>query len=122
MQVRTVNVSDADGKSAELFFDALTGFYDLSKARALDMFARNGQLTVSKYAAWVASVDAWELNAEHEAALKRASAPRSTSRSAAPTLRRRCSSGRYDLIVIDSPQGAHKDYSRRGALRALPRA
>ena len=54
MQVRTVNVSDADGRSAELFFDALTGFYDLSKARALDMFARTGQQTVSKYAPSIA--------------------------------------------------------------------
>ena len=33
-------------EAQKLFFDALTGFYDLWEARALDMFARNGQLTV----------------------------------------------------------------------------
>jgi hypothetical protein len=114
MQVRTVNVSDADGRSAELFFDALTGFYDLSKARALDMFARTGQLTVSKYAPWVASVDAWELNAEHEAALK-ALGPKINVKIGCSYLTASLFEGRYDLIVIDSPQGAHKDYS--GAVR-----
>jgi hypothetical protein len=109
-----VNVSDADGRSAELFFDALTGFYDLSKARALDMFARTGQLTVSKYAPWVHSVDAWELNGEHEAKL-RAISPKINVRIGCSYLSASLFDGRYDLIVIDSPQGAHKDYS--GAVR-----
>ena len=115
MQVRTVNVSDADGKSAQLFFDALTGFYDLSDAVALDMFARNGQLTVSKYADKVREVDAWELSAEHREALfaisdKVENVTIGCSYLGALTARRR-----YDMIVIDSPQGAHRDFS--GSIR-----
>jgi hypothetical protein len=109
MQVRTVNVSDADGKSAQLFFDALTGFYDLSEARALDMFARNGQLTVSKYAGKVRDVDAWELGPEHEQALL-ALGPNVAVKIGCSYLTASWKDARYDLIVIDSPQGAHKDY------------
>jgi hypothetical protein len=109
MQVRTVNVSDADGKSAQLFFDALTGFYDLSEARALDMFARNGQLTVSKYADKVRDVAAWELGPEHESALL-ALGPNVAVKIGCSYLTASWKDARYDLIVIDSPQGAHKDY------------
>jgi predicted RNA methylase len=114
MQVREVNVTDADGKSAQLFFDALTGFYDLSQARALDMFARNGQLTVSKYAGKVRSVDAWELGAEHAEALA-AIDPKVIVKIGCSYLNASMFEGRYDMIVIDSPQGAHKDFS--GAVR-----
>ena len=120
MQVRTVNVSDADGKSAQLFFDALTGFYDLSEARALDMFARNGQLTVSKYAGKVRDVAAWELGPEHEQALL-ALGPNVAVKIGCSYLTASWKDARYDLIVIDSPQGAHKDYMGSGALRALRR-
>lgn len=114
MQVRHVNVSDADGRSAKLLFDVLTGFYDLREARACDMFARNGQLTVANYAGRVASVDAWELNAEHMGAL-RAIAANVSVRIGCSYLQAAIAVGRYDLIVIDSPHGAHTDYS--GAVR-----
>jgi hypothetical protein len=110
MQVREVNVTDADGRSAQLFFDALTGFYDLKDAAALDMFARNGQLTVSRYAKKVLTVDAWELGAEHEAALK-SIGPNVEVKIGCSYLSAAIAQRRYDLIVIDSPQGAHADYT-----------
>jgi hypothetical protein len=115
MQVRTVNVSDADGKSAQLFFDALTGFYDLSEAVALDMFARNGQLTVSKYADKVREVDAWELSGEHKKALFDISPKVENVTIGCSYLGALTTQRRYDMIVIDSPQGAHRDFS--GSIR-----
>jgi predicted RNA methylase len=111
MQVREVNVTDADGKSAQLFFDALTGFYDLSQARALDMFARNGQLTVKNYVSKVKAVDAWELNGEHEEAL-RSIDPTVSVKIDCSYLSATLANGKYDLVVIDSPQGAHRDFSK----------
>lgn len=110
MQVREVNVTDADGRSAKLFFDALTGFYDLSQAAALDMFARNGQLTVKNYVDKVKLVDAWELSPEHGPALQ-AIDPKVAATIGCSYLTALGAHRRYDMIVIDSPQGAHRDYS-----------
>ena len=64
MQVRVPATTDADRKSSQVFFNALTNFYDFSDTDALDMFARNGQLTVSMYKQKLRSVDAWELGLE----------------------------------------------------------
>lgn len=107
MKIRVVDVSESDKNSARIFFQALTEFYDISDAEALDMFARDGALTVSCYADKVACLDVWELsNAHHEALTK--FSPRE--------IRIGCSyrsidqSNRtYGLVVIDTPQGVHKD-------------
>ena len=109
MQVRQVDVTDADARSAKLFFDALTGFYDLSQSRALDMFARNGQLTIRNYVDKLKTVDAWELNGAHREALHALGTETVTI--GCSYLGAIQAAKRYDLIVIDSPQGAHNDYS-----------
>ena len=109
MQVRAIDVTDADVRSAKLFFDALAGFYDLSEAHALDMFARNGQLTIRNYVDRLKTVDAWELNGEHREALHDLGAEIVTI--GCSYLNAVHAAKRYDLIVIDSPQGAHNDYS-----------
>jgi len=111
MQVRTVDVTDADARSAKLFFDALTGFYDLSEARALDMFARNGQLTIGNYLDKVKTVTAWELNGEHLPALLALGPKVAEVAIGCSYLSAVGATKRYDLIVIDSPQGAHKDFT-----------
>ena len=113
MKVREINVSKSDQISAEIFFNALTAYYDVSCVAALDMFARTGVLTVKNYVHDVASVDLWELGPEHRDALM-AFAPR--------RLRIGCSyrsleieDEKFGLVVVDSPQGIHSDYT--GATR-----
>lgn len=107
MRVKTVDCTDADVRSASVFFKAVAGIYDLSKVRALDMFARNGQLTISNYRHFVRSFHAWELGPEHEVDLLRLGADEvhigCSYQQAALCLHR------YDMIVIDTPQGLHKD-------------
>jgi hypothetical protein len=111
MKVREIHVSDSDKRSAEIFFEALLKFWDLRTGHALDAFARNGQLTLACYHNKIGRVTAWELGEEHRAALERfqlydlqigdsyaRANPDNPSRS-----------DKYDLIVIDTPQGAHKD-------------
>lgn len=109
MRVRELEVGVADTRSAVTFFSALLQVYDLSEAKALDMFARTGALTVCNYAGKVHELHLWELGAEHKAALL----------GYMPTqLRIGCSyesaeqvSEKFDFVVVDSPQGAHKDYA-----------
>jgi hypothetical protein len=93
-----------------LFFDALTRFYDLSEVVALEMFARNGQMTLARYASKVREVEAWELNPEHEAAL-RAIGPNVEVKIGCAYLAASWKDRRFDLVVLDAPQGAHKDWS-----------
>lgn len=107
MKVRQVHTSFADRKSAKMFFDVLHGMYDLKQMRALDAFARNGELTVSNYWDSVRSLECWELCREHEVEL----------REYTNNVRIGCSyrliehakdiKSRFDLIVIDTPQGLH---------------
>ena len=108
MKVKTVDTSLADRKSASVFFSALSKYWDLTNLDALDMFARNGQLTVANYSHLVANVDCWELGPEHEEALRQYPNCRE--------VRIGCSyqhatqvSSKYDLVVLDTPQGLHKD-------------
>lgn len=108
MKVRQFDVSESDARSARLFFDAVRGFYDLSELHVLDAFARNGQLTVSSYQPYVNQITAWELGAEHEDAL--------VDKVGAHNVRIGCSYAtaeeegpKYDMVVIDTPQGLHHD-------------
>lgn len=103
-------IDAADHRGADIFFKSVTEFWDLTDMVALDMFARDGSLTVSRYRDKVRILDLWELNAEHEAAL-RSFAPRE--------LKIGCSyqnlaailpeNRQYDLLVIDTPQGSYRD-------------
>lgn len=106
MKIRSVDVSDSDKKSARVFFDALTNMFEFTSA--LDMFARDGALTVSSYAPKVPDLHLWELCGEHLPALQRFNPAE---------VRIGCSyqamleaTGTHDLIVIDSPQGIHSDW------------
>jgi len=108
MQVRQVQVSDADCESAKLFFSALTGFFDFSAVDALDMFARTGALTVVNYFHSVANFDVWELRPEHKDALEKYM-PRDIRIGCSYQTLVTCVR-RYGLIVIDTPQGLHTGY------------
>lgn len=109
MKIRQLSVSESDRLSAKLLFGGLKEYYDFNQFSALDAFARNGQLTVSQYASHVRRVECWELGQEHEEALRRQTdwvrigCSYSLCREAASR------GEKYDLIVIDTPQGLHRD-------------
>jgi hypothetical protein len=107
MKVRESNVSISDKHSAELFFRAVTGFWDLSGARALDAFARNGQLTVPYYYRDVEELHLWELGREHVPDLSKFSPKMLKIGDSYTTAAQNAE--RFDFIVIDTPQGAHRD-------------
>ena len=119
MKIKTVHTTEADRESARVFFGALLGMYVVT-GPTLDMFARNGELTVSAYKAHVyGPVDLWELDPAHAPAL-RAFSPR--------VLFTGCSYGamiltpnKYEMIVVDTPQGIHTDYSSSGQHRCFRR-
>lgn len=111
MKVRETNVSDSDKASAELFFDTLLQFYDPTKWEVLDAFARNGQLTVPNYIDRLdqqgGCVDLWELGPEHHDDLLRFG-PRDLRIGDSYTTAVKCDR-KYDMVVIDTPQGVHAD-------------
>lgn len=109
MKVRETNVSDSDKRSARLFFDSLTRFWDLSQGTALDAFARNGQLTLPGYIGRTKDVHAWELSPEHEIALRMLGVDEiKIGCSYEQVAVRAPTDPKYDMVVIDTPQGAHK--------------
>lgn len=107
MRIRSIDVSESDKKSAKLFFDTLAGFYDFGE-EALDMFARDGALTVSCYAYKVQNLDVWELMGVHEKALRNFR-PRDLVIGCTYQTLESCDR-KYDLVVIDTPQGIHHDH------------
>jgi hypothetical protein len=107
MKVRETHVSDSDKWSAKVFFDALLAFWDLKKGAVLDAFARNGQLTLNNYAGRVGDTTAWELGEEHRTALERFDLY-DLQIGDSYALAKQCED-RFDMIVVDTPQGAHKD-------------
>lgn len=107
MKVRQTDVSDADKQSAKVFFDAMFSFWDLSKAKTLDAFARNGQLTVENCVGRVGSLECWELGPEHEEALRKHTDNVKIGCSYT-RMGLMSSAGDYDLIVVDTPQGLHR--------------
>jgi hypothetical protein len=109
VKIRQVNVSDSDKMSARAFFDALGRFWDLKSRRALDAFARNGQLTVQMYTrlALGTYIEAWELGEEHREALVNLGV--STVHIGDSYARAEAFQDKFDMVVIDTPQGAHHD-------------
>lgn len=111
MKVKTTHTTEADQASARAFFDALLAMYTFD-GPVLDMFARNGELTVASYRDKIAGpLDLWELGPEHTQALTEFD-PRD--------IRIGCSyqsmmhtQNRYEMIVVDTPQGLHKDFMGR---------
>lgn len=89
------------------FFHILKEFYDFSQVAALDMFARDGALTVANYAYNVKHLDVWELSDAHTKALE-AFRPRDIRIGCSYKFMAECKN-KYGLIVIDNPQGVHHD-------------
>jgi hypothetical protein len=101
-------IVDADHKGADLFFTALTTYYDLRGMSALDMFARDGDFTDRKSVVLVQELDLWEINPEHTQALNDFK-PREVRIGCSYASLKQCQR-KYDLVVVDSPQGVYPDY------------
>lgn len=110
MEVRLSNVSHADKKSSEVFFKALLAMYSFTDAIALDAFARNGQLTVPNYFFAVKELHLWELGEEHAQALEVFSPKSLQIGCSYKHLNNLNTETKFDLVVIDTPQGIHSDY------------
>ena len=108
MKVREVHTSDSDRRSAQVFFDALLAFWDFRAGSALDAFARNGQLTVQNYSNMVERVTAWELGEEHRPSLEKFNLY-DLEFGDSYRLADEYQGDPFNLVVIDTPQGAHKD-------------
>jgi hypothetical protein len=80
--------------------------FDLSRARALEFFAREGDWQATAYVGRVASLEAWEVDAAREARL-RANLPHATVRIVDSIVfaSRPENRGRFDFVVLDNPQG-----------------
>lgn len=112
MKVRETDVAKSDIDSARLFFNALAGFYDLTDVEVLDAFARNGQLTVDSYVPLLkgtSHLDLWELGEEHRDALT--AVPHRNIRIGCSYETAETWDLKYDMVVIDTPQGIHNDYA-----------
>lgn len=109
LTIREVATTDADRRSAKSLFRTVLDTFDLKEAKALDMFARTGELTVVNYRAAVKELHLWELMPEHERALWLEHAPHTVKIGCSYQSAANCTD-KFDFIVIDSPQGAHSDY------------
>ena len=110
MQVKTEHAMIKDVLSARAFFRAMNAIHGMKEWKVLDAFARNGDLTVSSYISWINStnLECWELSPQHEHTLKtytrdvKIGCSYQRLQSIAPDQK-------YDMVVIDTPQGLHKD-------------
>lgn len=97
-------IAQADRKGASLFFQAIKTFWsDWKDVEALDMFARNGELTVRHYVDFTDKLDVWDWNPSNIEPLQRFPVRRinvGCSFTALKTCPRQ-----YDMVVCDSPQG-----------------
>lgn len=111
MQVKETNATVADKLSAQILFQDLAKFTPLADMKVLDAFARNGQLTIDSYSPYVpkSNITAWELGIEHtEDLLKKAETV--LIGDSYSFLDSAVEAGlKYDMVVIDTPQGLHKD-------------
>lgn len=112
MKVKTVNISDADVRSARTLFSAVGAVYDVANLPVLDAFARNGQLTVSScQQTGMDNIECWELGAEHEASLRERGIEEVRIGCSYKQLRVTLKEGRrFGGVIIDTPQGLHLDY------------
>lgn len=101
-------IDTADHKGADVFFAALTSFWDLSGRKALDMFARDGVLTVKRYSDKVKELHLWELNGEHESALKAFNPKDVKIGCSYASMDAAIGAGdKWGFIVVDTPQGTY---------------
>lgn len=88
--------------------------YDLSKMRALEFFAREGNWQTTAYADKVKTLEAWEIDSAFEPELKR-NLPQAVVRigNSYTMSQNPCYWDKFDIIVIDNPQsvfGSQKEY------------
>jgi len=114
MRVRKVDTTKADQESAQIFFDQLFRVYDLAKARVLDAFSRNGQLTVASYIQYLedprSQLFCWELCSDHQKDLFTYTDNVEIGCSYVRIKREIIARSKYDVLVIDTPQGLHKSF------------
>lgn len=97
----------ADQESVARFYATLFSIYKIEGA-TLDMFARDGALTVHNYQRYInGKLDLWELDPQHAVALHHF-LPREVRIGCAYSALKATQS-KYELVVIDSPQGIHHD-------------
>jgi hypothetical protein len=117
MKVRQVGVTGADIASARLLFKTMSQYWDMGSWSVLDPFARTGVLTVDSYKDSVKFVTAWELGGEHYETLSEKVDQCTTggcSYEWLDTLEpQHMPDEKYEMIVVDSPQGIHLDYRDR---------
>lgn len=90
------------------FFNAVDSVYGFGQ-KALEMFARDGNLTLACYYDKVPWLEVWELNPEFEPALRKFK-PAVVKFGCAFELMSK-GTDKYDTLVIDSPQGIYPDYT-----------
>ena len=98
-------VDAMDHRGADVFFNALAQCANLQDRRAVDMFARDGVLTVARYFDKVKTLDLWEMNPAFKTALEQIPANEVIIRDSYQTVVH-CP-GKYDFIVVDTPQGVY---------------
>ncbi|MDH5184869.1 MAG: hypothetical protein OEX12_13385 [Gammaproteobacteria bacterium] len=111
-KIRELPKSLADTRSAELLFNAIADFYDMSQATVLDMFARDGAITIRSYQDKVRNVHAWELDGKHERILSNINNVSEVVVGCSYTHLQRSKGtlqGHYDMVVLDTPLGLHRD-------------
>lgn len=105
MKLTCNDTSLADQMSAKVFFDLLCRYFDLQDARVMDLFSRNGVLTIHNYHDVVESIDAFEIEGQYSRPLIDYGNVRAVIGCAYKNLEALTKT--YDVIVIDSPQGLH---------------
>lgn len=81
----------------------------LSEADALELFAREGDWQTVSYAPHVKTLEAWEINPQFREALKR-NLPYAKIKITDTWKEIKTTSRKYDLIVVDSPQGVYGEH------------
>jgi len=81
---------------------------DLSRMRALEVFAREGNWQTVVYAQNVKTLDAWEIDPDFEGSLrKNLPTARVTITDSIEEIKREEYFSRYDFIVVDNPMGCY---------------
>lgn len=101
-------VSEQDVASQKAFFDALKNTFDLSKMKALDMFAHKGKMIATHIHEDVKSLELWDIEDFSEDWEK--FNPVRTKVGCSYKLLKDCDDV-YDLVVLDAPQLLHMNYA-----------
>src|SRR4051812_38099350 len=105
-----IDIDEADQLGSDIFFTAFDGMYGnvMPAWFCLEMFARDGSLTMGRYINFVRSVEAWELDERHTGALSKMRPRNLITGQCSYELLKICER-KFDFIMIDSPQGIYPD-------------